>query len=277
MKIYKISLSKEDLRSLPASERVFLIYAGHTLNELNILCRMVVHGMPIRRSEAERQFMVAQSLMFLRILAGKLHEMWVLFKKAFYKSKLSLTFKDQLSAEWASELEKLNRYFSQRGVPVSAVRHLHAFHYDLEQVDNGLLNLGPRMSLDIYFDENAANTLYGFADNVINSSVMAAIDKSSPALAFETLLKDTEDVAKSFQQVLEGLMSQIFMRHLPKNFVRECVTCENVNSTDWTKMALPTFVESPGPWTVTLSNNKVLSWEGQHIESPAFLRDLLND
>ncbi len=277
MKICKIEFTKNELLSLPPNERVFLIYAGHALNELNILCRMVVFAMPIRRNEAERQFMIGQTLVMLRFLAGKLHEMWVLFKQAYYSSKLSKTFAEKLSEDELAGLRNLKKYFSKSSASVTAVRHLHAFHYDLAQVDRGLSRLEPEMTLDIYFDATSTNTFYGFADSVISTSVMAAIDESSNAKAFEILLSDTEEIAKLFQQTLEGIMNQIIKLRLAEKFVPENVLFEDVASTKWDQIKLPTFVDSPGPWQVTLEGGKVLKWGGQNIDAPEFLRTLLTE
>lgn len=275
MKIRKIEFTKEDLFKLPANERVFLVYAGHALNELNMLSRLIVFAMPIRRGEAERQFMVIQSLMLLRILAGKLHELWVLFGKVYYKSKLSSTLKDQLGEAGTKALQELNEYFSKELTSVTEIRHLHAFHYDPNQVDAGLANLGPKMSLDIYFDENSANTIYGFADNIINSSVMASIDAADSNKAMETIMDDTDRVARLFQKVLESAMSVIVQQRLQVSVSRAKVIEEDTMSVPWSDVSLPTFVESPSPWSVTLTNGVILSWGGQNVAGPEFLRSLL--
>jgi len=275
VKINKIALTKEDLFALPPNERVFLVYAGHALNELNILCRLIVIAMPVRRGEAERQFMVIQSMMFLRMLAGKLHEAWVLFGKVFYGSRLSLQFKDQLSEDGTKALRELNEYFKKPISSVTEVRNLHAFHYDAKQVDNGLENMLPHMSLDIYFDENSANTIYGFADNIINSSVMASVGSPDSHKGMETLMADTESVARSFQLLLEEVMAKIIRLRLSGKFICENVIFEDAQSTEWFGLELPTFLKSPTSWRVKLANGVDLTWEGQKIESPDFLRSLI--
>lgn len=277
LKISKIELTKEDIFSVPRNERVFLVYAGHALNEINILCRMIVFAMPIRRGEAERQVMVGQNQMFLRLLAGKLHEIFSLFDKTYYKSKLAVAIEDTLGEDVKASLKKIKRYFSKgKKAAVTAVRNLHAFHYDPIQVDAGLAGLDHKMTLDIYFDENSANTFYGFADSIINSAVMQAIDEKNHAEAFKTLLLDIEDITKSFQLVLEEVMTKIAERHLSHRLKKSEIIHEQVRSTDWTQITLPTFVENPAPWSVTLHNGKVLSWGGQRVEGPKFLSSLLS-
>ncbi|MYM29294.1 hypothetical protein GTP58_13270 [Duganella sp. CY15W] len=276
MKISKIELTREDILSVPANERVFLIYAGHALNELNILSRMVVFSMPIRRGEAERQIMVGQSQVFLRLLAGKLHETSSLFEKTYYKSKVSMMVGNGLSDEVKATLKNLRRYFNKGNkAAITAIRNLHAFHYDPEQVDVGLMKLDPRMTLDIYFDEKSANTFYGFADSVINSAVMTSIDRENHSDAFKTLLSDIERITQSFQLVLEALIEQIVMKRLPHRFTKQALSHEQAQSTEWAKIVLPTFVENPAPWSVTLHNGKVLRWGGQRVEGPKFLTSLL--
>jgi hypothetical protein len=277
LEIYKIGLTKEDITSLPANERVFLIYAGHALNELNILCRMIVFAMPERRGEAERQFMVIQSMMLMRILAGKMHEMWVLFNRIYYKSKLALALKGQICAEAELALKTLKDYFSKQAASISIVRNKHAFHYDIAQVDAGLAKLPTKATLDIYFNEKSANTIYGFADSVINSAVTAGIDFESHNRAFEILMTDTQVVAKSFQVVLEEIIGKIIDNRLPRRFAPENVESEEVRSTIWKQNELPTFVQDPSPWSVTLQNGKTLSWAGQRLDAPAFLRSLVEN
>ncbi|RZJ85122.1 MAG: hypothetical protein EOO64_01780 [Massilia sp.] len=277
MKIYKIQMRKEDLTSIPANERVFLIYAGHALNELNVLCRMIIFAMPVRRGEAERQFMVIQNMMLMRGLAGKLHEMWVLFNRTYYKSKLAVTLLGQIDEDAELALKQLKVYFNTQAVSISTVRHKHAFHYDVAQVDAGLAKLHPKATLDIYFDHTSANTIWGFADSVINSAVMVVIDSESHKSAFETLMNDTQEMAKSFQLVLEAIMGKIISERLAHRFTPENVDSETVRSTNWKKIELPTFVEEPSPWSVTLSNEKVLEWAGQRLAGPEFLTSLIQD
>ncbi|WP_313166146.1 hypothetical protein [Massilia oculi] len=277
MKMHKIEMGKSDFMSLPANEKVFLIYAGHTLNELNIFCRLIVLAMPLRRGEAERQFMVIQSMLLLRTLAGKLHEMWVLFNKTYYKSKLSLTMKGQLSQEVEDALKTLKDYFNKETTSISTIRNKHAFHYDVAQVDTGLAKLPEKWRLDIYFDRTSTNTFYGFSDSIINSAVTASIDSDSPNIAFEMLFEDTQMVAKSFQTILEGIIAIVISKRLANRLLPENVKSENVLSSNWRENRLPTFVEDPAPWSVTLQNGRVLSWAGQNMDSPAFLCDLITE
>lgn len=219
MDIYKIELNKEDITSLPANERVFLIYAGHALNELNVLCRMIVFSIPARRGEAERQFMVIQSMMLMRMLAGKLHEIWVLFNRTYYKSKLAIELKGQIGDEADIALKALNTYFSKPAASLSTVRNKHAFHYEVGQVDAGLANLSPKATLDIYFEKKSANTIWGFADSIVNSAVTTAIDPKSHNSAFETLMNDTQVIARSFQTVLEAIVGRIVTTRLAHRFI----------------------------------------------------------
>lgn len=87
---------------------------------------------------------------------------------------------------------------------------------------------------------------------------------------------DTDRVARLFQKVLESAMSIIVKQRLQASVSRAMVVEEHAMSVPWSDVALPTFVESPSPWSITLANGVVLSWGGQNLEAPDFLRSLLS-
>jgi hypothetical protein len=91
------------------------------------------------------------------------------------------------------------------------------------------------------------------------------------------LFEDTQMVAKSFQTVLEGVIGTVIGKRLAHKLLPENVESENVLSSSWKENSLPTFVEDPAPWSVTLQNGTVLSWAGQNLNAPAFLRDLITE
>src|SRR5262249_8867733 len=75
-------LSKSKLAAAPQAERSLLLLLGHASNEINVLSKLIL--MVTRKDTSPSQIVdhveAGQVCVLLRILIGKLHEAWELFK-----------------------------------------------------------------------------------------------------------------------------------------------------------------------------------------------------
>jgi hypothetical protein len=67
----------------------------------------------------------------------------------------------------------------------------HAFHYDVQQIENGFQTVVEDEPLDIYLSEASANSLYAFADVIAGRVMFEAICPSDPSKAFGMLISET--------------------------------------------------------------------------------------
>jgi hypothetical protein len=81
MHTYRLELTKRRLAAMPAAERHALLLLGHATNEINLFQKLM---MMVRKEETHSivtRCENGQILIVMRVLIGKLHEAWELFKK----------------------------------------------------------------------------------------------------------------------------------------------------------------------------------------------------
>src|SRR6516165_6002268 len=101
MEIHNTKLSRTRLAAKPENERVLLLLLAHASNEINVfskLIRMMRKGDPpmliVDHVEG------GQSFILMRLLIGKLHEAWELFKNRVQSDRsIAPTYVPRLPAE----------------------------------------------------------------------------------------------------------------------------------------------------------------------------------
>jgi hypothetical protein len=88
MEIHKVILSKEMLAEMPEAERTLLLLLAHANNEINVLSKLIL----MMRKDSAPSLIVdhveaGQTFIIMRLLIGKLHEAWELFKTRFQSNR----------------------------------------------------------------------------------------------------------------------------------------------------------------------------------------------
>ena len=112
MQIFKLELTKRRLAAMPAEERRALLLLGHAANEINVFQKLM---MMVRMEEAHSivtRCENGQILILMRVLIGKLHEAWELFKQRMQADAQPRTkYVDKLSPDGRALLDRLNKHF----------------------------------------------------------------------------------------------------------------------------------------------------------------------
>jgi len=190
VRIHHIGLSKERLGQIPAAERNLFVLLGHAANEVGVLAKLF-HYCAGNHSEEPilEKAEHTQALLLARLLTGKIYEFWNLLQTGYFRSVLSRTYHDALDDEARSALDAMKRYFGQDNL-VARVRNGHAFHYDVQQIENGFQTVLESEPLDICLSEPNANSLYAFADTIAGRAMLEAICPSDPEKAFAMLISE---------------------------------------------------------------------------------------
>ena len=94
--IFEFKVSKQDLARIPADERAFLFFLGQAINEISCLSKITyMSGNASEGHKLIENVHVGQTLILLRILIGKVHEAWTLFRQ----SPVRKIYRDGLSQE----------------------------------------------------------------------------------------------------------------------------------------------------------------------------------
>jgi hypothetical protein len=130
MEVHHVELDRGKLAAMPETERVLLLLLAHASNEINVLSKLILM---MRKDNPTSPIVdhveAGQTFILMRLLIGKLHEAWELFKNRVQSDQtIRAKYVTQLRPEAANALEALNRNFGQ-GSALTAIRNKISFHY----------------------------------------------------------------------------------------------------------------------------------------------------
>ena len=107
---------------------------GHAANDLNIL-RKLFHWSVSSVDESPVETKGNNTLVFtlIRLLTGKLYEVWQLFRKRFFATQLAKTYELAFAADERTAMQSLKQYFGKKNA-IEIVRNQSAFHYSPNHV-----------------------------------------------------------------------------------------------------------------------------------------------
>lgn len=219
MSIYKSTLNKDKLLLLPEEERNLLISIAHLQNEI----RFSLYGVVWTHDfTSDNKMIIEGQIAFnfyhLKILAGKLHEGWLLLNKTYfcYKS-LTEEFRKDADKEAIELLGEIKSYFKKSSNSISKIRNKLAFHYSYEHLAMHLPNLQDDLNLYIA-EENDANTLYYFAEALANRAVLSTFEIPDGVNPLEILNSEVIGIAKKFNKFNMHLLKFIIHKNSPEIF-----------------------------------------------------------
>ncbi len=111
MDVHHVELDRGKLAAMPEAERVLLLLLAHASNEINVLTKLI---MMMRKDDPPSPIIdhveAGQTFILMRLLIGKLHEAWELFKNRVQSDPtITAKYMPQLRPETANALQALNR------------------------------------------------------------------------------------------------------------------------------------------------------------------------
>lgn len=246
MKIHKVSIPKKYLLSLPEKERLFLVYVGTLLNEINILHKMIFLSNREKKSDIETRAQNCQTSFLLAILTGKLWEAWILITNLYLKGTLSREYESHLPDEAKESLENLKKYFGSKGRWFKDIRDKIAFHYDLKT--SALLDLiknaKEEENFDMYLSEYQGNCLYFSSSAYIHLTALnLGGDFDDIWKALDKYFSEVADVTSWFLNFLNYCLVGIASKN---NWTRDLVSeIEIADPQEAYEFSIPYFLKKP--------------------------------
>lgn len=203
MEIQRVELDRAALAEMPQNERVLLLALGHASNEINVLAKLILMT---RKDDAPSMAVdhveAGQAFILIRILIGKLHEAWELFKKRAQSDQAIATKRvAALPADAKDALKRLNQHFGQSSV-LTAIRNQISFHYsDKENLtEANFQRLDPGEPLQFYLAGNIGNCFFHASELIAQLNLISLL-KVPPA--------DANDNRSDEARALEALYGEI--------------------------------------------------------------------
>jgi hypothetical protein len=203
-----VQIPRNDLINLPRNKRILFIGLAHIYNEINAIMKLLRWSAACNPDNiAGRHGQSATIYLFIQLLAGKLFESWEVFKKIFYKSKLSITYNKRLDSKASEALDYIKDYFDTQKL-VKEIRNFYSFHYSPEKLDDALGKSDT--DLDIYLERGLSpNNLFYFVEDLLFTSLRHDLKQMRNYDEIENLTMDLSTLASKFITVIDNLMFEI--------------------------------------------------------------------
>jgi hypothetical protein len=191
---------------MPDKERALFFLLGHAINEINVLNKLFYLSNQYDMSDKWRQHAhITQGLVLARTLTGKLWEAWELLTKGYFKTQLSKDYYVKLNDNAKNALKSLQKYFGRENL-IKTLRNSFSFHYDINEVSKLVPeDLNPD-ELICYLSPTNGNTLYYFSEYAVNVALLDAISPGDPAVAMDSLIKESRELVEWFNEAAQGIM-----------------------------------------------------------------------
>jgi hypothetical protein len=182
MKIHRVKLTKAKLAAMSQRERTLLILLGHANNEINVFSKLLLMT-PKRDPSVDliNHVEAGQIFIIMRVLIGKLHEAWELFRKRVQDDRpLAELYIPRLAPEAKTALEELNRHFGQSS-PLTNIRNNIAFHYkDNENlVEANFPRISESEPWEFYLARTVGNSFYYASELVVSLSAINLVKREA--------------------------------------------------------------------------------------------------
>lgn len=208
MKVIDVHLDQSKLLLIPENERTLYFSLGHAANEVNALAKLLYWASNgLARNEAEQRGCEALELLFIQLLAGKLHESWILLDRKYFGAKLSKKYYNKLDNPTKEFLKKLKKYLGPEKA-CDKIRNQFAFHYSPDELAATLE--ATTGELHAYLQRDAApNNLFAFSETLLTQALLASLKSIGDYDSLEKLVDELFDVGVWFIQVADALMFAI--------------------------------------------------------------------
>ncbi len=240
MKFREIIISKSELDKLSKEERIFFVQISHIMHELSIIfkCLIATNNVKTTSSTAHYSAQIAQSLYFIKTLAGILNEGWNVIGESYFKTKLSKKY-DPILPNYAKRgLIRLKAYFKGDNI-VNDIRNKFSFHYDSDEIDDVLAKVPEKEKIKIFVSKYTGNTFHEFSETIANRALLNSIDPLNHQKAMDTFF---DDVAIKVPKYLRAFTDGFIVACLKQlHFTENILNINNLSAIS--TIELPYFCE----------------------------------
>lgn len=224
MRLKRISLTIEQLRGIPDSERSLIIVLSHALNEVNTLHKLLFFctWFEVKERSLMTDSQTAQAFILARPLIGKLNEAWGVVLKGYFGTRLSKTYDALLNSSATQAMSDLKAYFGRKNL-IYEVRNNFAFHYSLEHAKTSIPDDSSPDDLAIYLHKTNGNSLYYFAEYLMIKALTDAISPKDPEAALGTLLDEMSMIIAHLNKFVQDLLFVVLEKHIGEEVLRQSV------------------------------------------------------
>lgn len=218
IEVFRIPISKDQLRSIPTDERNLLLLASHAVNQMSVLRKLLVFSLNYESaSEIENTLSAAQSQTILRFLFGALAEAWEMTKRPINQKLIGKDFSGLIEAEGIAAYEELKGHFGASNL-LHKLRNTIAYHHpSAQELEAAFEDVPEDDDWAWYPSDTINNSFYLASDMVISAGILRATGEIDTAKAFSKVMDMVVPVSNVMTDFFLCLMRAIVTKHLGKN------------------------------------------------------------
>ena len=239
----KFTLPKHELAKLSAADRQLFFLSGHILNELNSLNKVFswcLHSGSESPSKTRNVAQGMQSMIYARVLAGKLWEAWEALRTTWFASKPSPLLEQRLHQDSAAALAEIKKYFSHSNL-IFDVRNSFAFHYSATKLAENWETVADGDGLQIVLGGTIGNNIDLAAETIANAALFNAAAGADLEAGMAKFLDEVQTMTSHLTTFLEGITLVFLQVIFGANFSAKATEEEIGVELSFAKVQIPYF------------------------------------
>ena len=215
IEIFRVPLSKDQLRAIPVDDRNLLLLVSHAVNQMSVLRRLLIFSLNFEsKSEIENTLSAAQSLTILRFLFGALAEAWEMVKRPINQRLIGRDYAGAIEPEGVAAYEKLKRHFGESNL-LHKLRNTVAYHHpEGDELVAAFEDVPDDEDWAWYPSDTINNSFYLASDYVISARILKLTGEADTQKAFEKVMDLIVPVSNELTDFFLYVMRAIVTRHL---------------------------------------------------------------
>ena len=256
IQVYKIPISKDKLRAMPADERALLILLGYAANQINYFSKLVIlSAHQDGGTELEQMLAGAQTQMTLRVVIGVLNETWELIRTRFMSTHYGRTYTAQLDKIGGEAFERLKKAFNS-GV-FTKLRSNWIFHHphnvDLTAAfEEAANNSDWDEQWHWYFSNSNYNSFYMPSEFIALQGVLKIVGESDLTASHTKLVHFVISVSNDMSQLIMAILKVLLQKYIIDDYIPAEKRIDITDAPNFFDVWIPFFVDIPAePPTTT--------------------------
>jgi hypothetical protein len=242
IEIFRIPISKDQLRAIPADERNLLLLASHAVNQLSILRKVLIFSLNYESdSEIENTLSAGQSQTILRFLFGALAEAWEMVKRPINQKLIGKDYIGLIGTDGIAVYDEMKKHFGESNL-LHRLRNTIAYHYpSAPELEAAFEDVPEDEDWAWYPSDTINNSFYLASDMVISAGVLRVTGEPDTAKAFRKVMGVVVPVSNDMTDFFLFLMRAIVTRHLGEEVLSPRGGTKIASVPNLYKVAIPFF------------------------------------
>jgi hypothetical protein len=242
--VFRVPISKDQLRTIPADDRNLLLLTSHAVNQISILRKLLMLSLNYHSdNDTENTLSIGQSQTILRFLFGALAEACDMVQRPINQKLIGTDYIKVIDVGGVTAYDNLKKHFGETNL-LHKLRNTIAYHHPLgHELDAAFEDVPEDEDWAWYPSDTINNSFCLASDMVISAGILRITGETDTAKAFGKIMNEVVSVSNIMTDFFLFLMRAIVTRHLGDAVLspRRGTGTKVANASNLYKFAIPFF------------------------------------